>query len=63
MNDGTERFCNGCFTLIAPFEPEAISAGGQWFHCANCQQKMVDRSYQLSLKSLQREARKQSVAA
>lgn len=63
MSDGTERFCDGCFTLIAPFEPEAFSVGGQWFHCANCEQKLLDRSYQLYLKGLNREARKQSIAA
>jgi len=63
MNDGTERFCSGCFTLIAPFEPEAFSVDGQSFHCANCQQKMQDRSYQVYLKGLNREARKQAIAA
>jgi hypothetical protein len=63
MNDGKERFCNGCFTIIAPSDPEAFRVGGQWFHSGNCQEKMLDRSYQLYLKRLNREAREQAVAA
>ena len=63
MNNGEERFCNGCFTLIAPFDPEAFRVGGQWFHTGNCHQKMLDRSYEIYLKSLNREARNQALAA
>jgi hypothetical protein len=63
MNDGKERFCNGCFTSIAQFDPEAFKVGAQWFHSANCQRMMFDRSYQLYLKRLKREARKLAIAA
>ncbi len=63
MNDGKERFCNGCFTLIAQFDPYAFRVGAQWFHNANCQRMMVDRSYQLYLKRLKRDARKLKLAA
>ena len=63
MNDGKERFCDGCFSLIAPFDPEAFRVGGQWFHSHNCQEKMLDRTYQLYLKRLNREAHKQAVGA
>ncbi len=35
MNDGKERFCDGCFTLVAPCDPEAFSVAGQWFHNGN----------------------------
>jgi hypothetical protein len=63
MNDGKEQFCNGCFTLIAPSDPEAFSVGGQSFHSRNCQQKMLDRSYEIYLKNLNREARREAVAA
>jgi hypothetical protein len=63
MNDGKEQFCSGCFTLIAPFDPEAFRNGGQWFHSGNCQQKMIDRSYRIYLKDLNREARKEAIAA
>jgi len=63
MNDGNERFCDGCFTLIAPFDREAFRVDGQWFHSGNCQQKILDRNYQIYLKRLNREARKQALAA
>ena len=63
MNNGKERFCSGCFTLIAPFDPEAFRVGGQWVHGNNCHQKMADRDYQIYLKRLNREARKQALAA
>jgi hypothetical protein len=63
MNDGKERFCNGCFTLIAPSDPEAFSVGSQWFHSGNCRQKMLDRNYEIYLKQLNREARKEALAA
>jgi hypothetical protein len=63
MNDGKERFCNGCFTVIAPFDPEALRVGGQWFHSDNCQRKMLDRNYQIYLNDLNREARNQALAA
>jgi hypothetical protein len=49
--------------LIAPFDPEAFRVGGQWFHGGNCHQKMADRDYQIYLKRLNREARKQALAA
>lgn len=63
MNDGKKRFCSGCFTLIAPFEREAFSVGVQWFHSGNCHRKMLDRDYQIYLSNLNREARKQALAA
>jgi len=63
MNDGEERLCSGCFSVIAPFDPEAFMIGGQWFHTRNCQERMLDRSYQLYLKRLNREARKIDAAA
>ena len=63
MDDGKERFCDGCFSVIAPFDPEAFRVGGQSFHSRNCQEKMLDRSYQLYLKRLNREAHNQAVAA
>ena len=58
-----QRLCNGCFTLIAPFDPEAFGIGGKWFHCTNCKQKMVDRSCQVYLKTLNLEARNEEIAA
>jgi hypothetical protein len=63
MKDEKERFCNGCFCVIAPFDREAITDGGQWFHSLNCKEKMLDRSYQSYLKRLNREARKKAIAA
>jgi hypothetical protein len=63
MNDGKERFCDGCFTLVAPYDPEAFSVAGQWFHSGNCQQKMLDRSYEVYLNHLNREARKEALTA
>jgi hypothetical protein len=63
MNDGKEQFCDGCFTLIAPSDPEAFSVGSRWFHNGNCRQKMVDRSHEICLKQLNREARKEALAA
>jgi hypothetical protein len=63
MNDAKERFCDGCFTVIAPFDPEAFRVGAQWFHGDNCKEKMLNRSYQLYLRRLNREAREQAVAA
>ena len=63
MNDGKERFCDGCFTLVAPSDPEAFSVAGQWFHSGNCQQKMLDRSYEIYLNHLNREARKEALTA
>jgi hypothetical protein len=63
MNQGKERFCNGCFTLITPFDPDAFRVGAQWFHNGRCQQKMLDRSYELYLRRLKRDARKQVRAA
>ena len=63
MNDGKDRFCSGCFTLIAPFDPEAFSVEGQWVHGVNCQQKVLDRNYQLFLKGLSVEARKRALTA
>jgi len=49
--------------LIAQFDPYAFRVGAQWFHNANCQRMMVDRSYQLYLKRLKRDARKLRLAA
>ena len=63
MNDRKERFCDGCFTLVAPCDPEAFSVAGQWFHSGNCQQKMLDRSYEIYLNHLNREARKEALTA
>jgi hypothetical protein len=63
MNDGKERFCNGCFTSIDPFDQDAFKVGAQWFHNANCQRIMVDRSYQLYLKRLKRDPHKPALAA
>jgi hypothetical protein len=63
MNNGKERFCEGCFSVIAPFDPEAFGMGDQWFHSRNCEEKMLDRSYELYLKRLNREAHKQAIAA
>jgi len=63
MNDGKERFCDGCFTLVAPCDPEAFSVAGQWFHSGNCQQKMLDRSYEIYLNHLKPRGRKEALTA
>jgi hypothetical protein len=63
MGDGKERFCDGCFSLIAAFDPEAFKVGNQWFHSRSCQEKMLYRSYQIYLKRLNREAREEVPAA
>jgi hypothetical protein len=63
MKDEKERFCKGCFCVIAPFDREALMVGGQWFHSLNCQERMLDRNYQCYLKGLNREARKKAIAA
>jgi hypothetical protein len=47
-----ERLCNGCFIMIAPFDADTFRVGAQWFHNRNCQQKMLDRSYQIYLKRM-----------
>jgi hypothetical protein len=63
MSDGKERFCDGCFSLIAAFDPEAFKVGSQWLHSHSCHEKVLYRSYQIYLKRLNREARKEVLAA
>ena len=63
MSQGKQRFCNGCFTLIAPFDPDAFRVGPHWFHNGRCQQKMLDRTYEVYLRRLWLEVRKHVRAA